>query len=142
MLAELAGALAARRRERGLSLRDVAEETGVSFNTLSRIERGRAPDLRNYLRVAAWLGPAPAGVRGAVDADLEALRERDGTAGLRATARVLADVLDSGAPAAAKVAASKTLADVLVRLAGGGGGADDPVGRIRGRGPRRRQAAP
>jgi hypothetical protein len=81
-------------------------------------------------------------VLAAVESDLQALPEQVGTAGLRATARVLAGVLDSEAPATAKVAASKTLADVLVRLAGGQAQASgDPVGRIRGRGPRRREAA-
>lgn len=39
-----------------MSLRDVEAETGVSFNTLSRIERGFVPDLRNYERVVQWLG--------------------------------------------------------------------------------------
>lgn len=78
----------------------------------------------------------------AVRADLAELPERPGTAGLRATALTLARVLDSDAPAMAKVAASKTLTDVLVRLAGGQpGGGVDAVGRIRGRGPRRRESA-
>lgn len=81
-------------------------------------------------------------VLAAVEADLQELAERPGTAGLRATARVLAGVLDSGAPATAKVAASKTLTDVLVRLAGGSaGGGVDAVGRIRKRGPRGREPA-
>jgi hypothetical protein len=84
----------------------------------------------------------PPTVVAAVESDLAELPARPGTAGLRATARVLAGVLDSEAPATAKVAASKTLTDVLVRLAGGApGGGDDPVGRIRGRGPRRRESA-
>lgn len=53
---ELGSALRNRRRKRGLSLRDVEAESGVSFNTLSRIERGFVPDLRNYQRVVNWLG--------------------------------------------------------------------------------------
>jgi hypothetical protein len=81
-------------------------------------------------------------VLAAVELDLAALPERAGTAGLRATARVLAAVLDSEVSAREKVAASKTLTDVLVRLAGGqAGGGVDVVGRIRERGPRRRAPA-
>lgn len=52
---DLASALLARRRARRLSLRDLAAEIGVSFNTLSRVERGHVPDLQNYRRIAAWL---------------------------------------------------------------------------------------
>ena len=47
--------LRARRRERRLSLRDLAEETGVSLNTLSRVERGHVPDLKNFQRIVDWL---------------------------------------------------------------------------------------
>lgn len=52
--------LKARRRERRLSLRDLAEQIGVSFNTLSRVERGHVPDLRTYQRIVEWLD-MPAG---------------------------------------------------------------------------------
>jgi len=48
--------LRARRREKRLSLRDLADETGVSPNTLSRVERGHVPDLRNFQRIVDWLG--------------------------------------------------------------------------------------
>ncbi len=47
--------LRATRRQRRLSLRDLADQTGVSFNTLSRVERGHVPDLRNLRRIAEWL---------------------------------------------------------------------------------------
>lgn len=47
--------LRAQRRQKRLSLRDLADETGVSFNTLSRVERGHVPDLRNLRRIADWL---------------------------------------------------------------------------------------
>lgn len=47
--------LRARRRQKRLSLRDLADQTGVSFNTLSRVERGHVPDLRNLRRIANWL---------------------------------------------------------------------------------------
>jgi transcriptional regulator with XRE-family HTH domain len=53
---ELSGALKAERRKRRLSLREVSYETGVSVNTLSRIERGYLPDLKNYQRIVDWLG--------------------------------------------------------------------------------------
>jgi transcriptional regulator with XRE-family HTH domain len=53
---ELSGALKAERRKRRLSLREVSYETGVSVNTLSRVERGYLPDLKNYQRIIDWLG--------------------------------------------------------------------------------------
>src|SRR4051794_11336255 len=52
----LGAQLRARRRERRLSLRDLADEIGVSFNTLSRVERGHVPDLKNFRRIVEWLG--------------------------------------------------------------------------------------
>ena len=48
--------LRGRRRERRQSLRDLAAEIGVSLNTLSRVERGHVPDLKNFQRIVDWLG--------------------------------------------------------------------------------------
>jgi transcriptional regulator with XRE-family HTH domain len=53
---QLGDTLKAERRSRRLSLRDVSDETGVSVNTLSRVERGHLPDLKNYQRLVDWLG--------------------------------------------------------------------------------------
>jgi transcriptional regulator with XRE-family HTH domain len=53
---ELGDALKAERRKRRLSLREVSYETGTSVNTLSRVERGYLPDLKNYQRIIDWLG--------------------------------------------------------------------------------------
>jgi transcriptional regulator with XRE-family HTH domain len=53
---QLGSMLKAERRSRRLSLRDVSDETGVSINTLSRVERGHLPDLKNYLLLVDWLG--------------------------------------------------------------------------------------
>ncbi len=53
---DLGSALRSRRRQKSMSLRDLENETGVSFNTLSRVERGFVPDLRNYERIVQWLG--------------------------------------------------------------------------------------
>jgi len=53
---QLGAMLKAERRSRRLSLRDVSDETGVSINTLSRVERGHLPDLKNYQRLVDWLG--------------------------------------------------------------------------------------
>src|SRR5712692_12035006 len=54
--AELGNAVRRRREERGLSLRDVADQTGVSASTLSRIENGTGkPDADNISRLASWL---------------------------------------------------------------------------------------
>src|SRR6266480_1169117 len=53
---ELGRAIRRRRDEFGLSLRDVADKTGVSASTLSRIENGTGkPDADNIARLTAWL---------------------------------------------------------------------------------------
>ena len=53
---ELGSAIKRRREELGLSLRDVADVTGVSASTLSRIENGTGkPDADNIARLTAWL---------------------------------------------------------------------------------------
>jgi transcriptional regulator with XRE-family HTH domain len=53
---ELGSAVRRRREQQGLSLRDVADETGVSASTLSRIENGTGkPDADNIARLASWL---------------------------------------------------------------------------------------
>ena len=53
---ELGRAIHRRRDELGLSLRDVANETGVSASTLSRIENGTGkPDADNIARLTSWL---------------------------------------------------------------------------------------
>jgi transcriptional regulator with XRE-family HTH domain len=53
---ELGVAVRRRREEQGLSLRDVADITGVSASTLSRIENGTGkPDADNIARLASWL---------------------------------------------------------------------------------------
>lgn len=53
--ADLGAVLKARRREKHLSLRDLHEITGVSVNTLSRVERGHIPGLTNFRRIIDWL---------------------------------------------------------------------------------------
>jgi transcriptional regulator with XRE-family HTH domain len=54
--AELGVAVRRRREQQGLSLRDVADVTGVSASTLSRIENGTGkPDADNIARLAGWL---------------------------------------------------------------------------------------
>ncbi len=53
---ELGRAVRRKRNELNLSLRDVADETGVSASTLSRIENGTGkPDADNIARLTAWL---------------------------------------------------------------------------------------
>src|SRR6185295_11947943 len=53
---ELGRAIRRRRDELGLSLRDVADKTGVSASTLSRIENGTGkPDADNIARLTGWL---------------------------------------------------------------------------------------
>jgi transcriptional regulator with XRE-family HTH domain len=53
---ELGKAIKRRREELRLSLRDVADVTGVSASTLSRIENGTGrPDADNIARLTQWL---------------------------------------------------------------------------------------
>ena len=53
---ELGRAVKRRREELELSLRDVADVTGVSASTLSRIENGTGkPDADNIARLTGWL---------------------------------------------------------------------------------------
>lgn len=53
---ELGRAIRRRRDELTLSLRDVADVTGVSASTLSRIENGTGkPDADNIARLTSWL---------------------------------------------------------------------------------------
>lgn len=54
--AELGRVVHRRRKEQGLSLRDLAQQTGVSASTLSRIENGSGkPDAENIARLTSWL---------------------------------------------------------------------------------------
>jgi transcriptional regulator with XRE-family HTH domain len=54
-IANLGAILRSRRREKHLSLRDLHELTGVSVNTLSRVENGNVPDLKNFRLIVEWL---------------------------------------------------------------------------------------
>jgi transcriptional regulator with XRE-family HTH domain len=53
---ELADRVRARRRGKGLSLREAALEAKVSAPTLSRVERGHVPERDTLLRLARWAG--------------------------------------------------------------------------------------
>lgn len=57
---DLARLLRDRRKMLGIGLRTAAHETGVSFNTLARVERGHVPDIETFSRLAHWLGRSPA----------------------------------------------------------------------------------
>jgi transcriptional regulator with XRE-family HTH domain len=68
-IANLGAILRAQRREKHLSLRDLYEITGVSVNTLSRVENGHVPDLKNFRLIVDWLGlPAERFLEGAGEA--------------------------------------------------------------------------
>jgi transcriptional regulator with XRE-family HTH domain len=57
------GCLALERRgQRGI--REVATEVGVSPATLSRVERGKMPDLETFGKICKWLRVDPASVLG------------------------------------------------------------------------------
>jgi transcriptional regulator with XRE-family HTH domain len=49
-----------RERRGKLSLRQAAEDAGVSFSTFTRIEAGAQPDLTSFTLLCAWLGVSPA----------------------------------------------------------------------------------
>lgn len=54
--AEILGELVRHEREvRGLSLREAAQQCGVSFSTLSRTEHHQAPTFENFVLIARWL---------------------------------------------------------------------------------------
>lgn len=54
-LSELGALLKARRREKRMSLRALSDQIGVSFNTLSRVERGQVPSRASFQRIIDWL---------------------------------------------------------------------------------------
>jgi transcriptional regulator with XRE-family HTH domain len=70
---ELGRAIQRKRQEQGLSLRDVADETGVSASTLSRIENGTGkPDADNIARLTSWLNVPMERIMGGRQAEGEA----------------------------------------------------------------------
>ena len=99
--------LRARRRAQQLSLRDLADQIDVSFNTLSRVERGHVPDLRNFQRIVDWLD---------VPAERFLEPKESGPATLRAIVRHLDTDLRLGKEAAAKIAS--VVEDMYAELAG------------------------
>lgn len=42
-----------------MSLREAAADSGVPVATLSRVEKGRTPDLETFRRLVAWIGESP-----------------------------------------------------------------------------------
>jgi transcriptional regulator with XRE-family HTH domain len=84
LLSELGTALRKARKERRLTLKQVAEQAGVHFTTLSSLERGTISELgvRKLLRVAETLGLElvlrPAGQRFTLD---DVAKERGGLLG-------------------------------------------------------------
>lgn len=48
-----------RERRGKLSLRQAAQESGVSFSTFSRVEAGSQPDLTSFTLLCGWLGVPP-----------------------------------------------------------------------------------
>ena len=55
-LRHLGRLVAAERNRRGISLRQAAQDTGIPFNTLARVEKGQVPNLRKFKRLADWCG--------------------------------------------------------------------------------------
>jgi hypothetical protein len=61
VLANLRVAVKESRRARKLSLRDVAAESGVNLNSISRFERGGDMQLSNVIGLLKWLSGEPKG---------------------------------------------------------------------------------
>lgn len=54
----LVAALDAKRRQRGLSWRKLAEEADVSPSTLTRMQQGKSPDVNTFTALTQWLNMA------------------------------------------------------------------------------------
>lgn len=65
-----------RRKALGLNLRDAAEQIGVSFNSLSRVERGYPPDSPSLIAILAWLGLSVRWLDGDPELDAAAVGEQ------------------------------------------------------------------
>src|SRR5713226_2092630 len=99
---QLAAELKTRRARLELSLREVEAQTGISAATLSRIERGRRPEVGVIEKLARWLKvnvsaarPEEAGVR--TDEDLKraiAVHLRANRKLSEGTARAIAEAFD------------------------------------------------
>lgn len=55
-IGQLGGELRRRRKDTGISLRELEQDIGISAATLSRIERGSVPDVSIIEKLASWLG--------------------------------------------------------------------------------------
>ena len=55
-VAALHAAMDSERRSRRLAWKDVAEESGVSASTLTRLSQGRQPDVNSLAALTSWLG--------------------------------------------------------------------------------------
>ena len=55
-VAALHAALDSERRSRRLTWKEVAEESGVSASTFSRLSQGRQPDVNSLAALTSWLG--------------------------------------------------------------------------------------
>ena len=67
-LTSLPAAITAMRRSRGVSLRAVAREAGVSFSTVTRMEHGEDATIGSAVAMMRWLiAPAPIAADVAID---------------------------------------------------------------------------
>lgn len=55
MLGELPTAVRVTRRARQLDLREAADQSGVSFNAIQRVEHGKDCSLSNAIKLLRWL---------------------------------------------------------------------------------------
>ena len=55
-LSDLGHLVAAERNRRGFSLRQAADDIGIPFNTLARVEKGHIPDLSKFKKLVEWCG--------------------------------------------------------------------------------------
>lgn len=75
-LRNIGAVLRAYRSKFDIDLRQFAEETGVSYSTLSRIERGGVPDVDTWTRLMVWLiADRPINTGGAIESKEERTRK-------------------------------------------------------------------
>lgn len=58
-VADLGRLVRDKREQDHQSVRQAADDAGVSFSTISRVEAGAQPDLATFLRLCSWLGEPP-----------------------------------------------------------------------------------
>lgn len=109
-----------RRHALGLNLRDAADQIGISFNSLSRVERGYPPDSPALIAILAWLGLPVQWLDGDGELDAAAVGEQWAYwRGWQDCARAHRDAVDQVAPAGPPARITPEFAAAFPHLASG-----------------------